>query len=209
MGDQTSLHVARAIEGDASSVAWLITHFRGLVEAQVRLRLRGHGSTHDVEDLAADVWVVVLQRLGDLVPRGGRHAPVLVGFLGTTVLGTCNNFLRRRARMAMRHDGPAAGADDAPGLDEVAARTRSLVSRVLLREQVSAVDSCLATMAPDQRDVLVLRLMEHRDNQEIGALLGVPPNTIAVRYRRALDVLREKLPPTLYEELVATGESTP
>ena len=200
MGDQTSLYIVRAIGGDQDGVAWLITHFRGFVEAQVRLRLRGHGTPHDVEDLAADVWVVALQRLADLRPRDGRHAPVLMRFLGTTALGTCNNFLRSRARNALR-TGPAKAGDPPPEIDEIAAATRSLVSRVLLKETGSAVDAALRSLPDDRRDVLVLRLMEHRDNREIAQLLGIPPNTVAVRYRRALEALRDALPEALYGEI--------
>jgi len=200
VSDQTSLHVVRAIGGDQGSVAWLITHFRGFVEAQVRLRLRGHGKAHDVEDLAADVWVVALQRLADLRPRDGRHAPVLMRFLGTTALGTCNNFLRRQVRATLR---TGSSRDDAPQLDELAAATRSLVSKVLLDEARSAIDAALQALPADRRDVLVLRLMEHRDNQEIAQLLGIPANTVAVRYRRALEALRASLPEALYLELAA------
>ena len=206
MSDNTSIHVVRAIAGDHDSVGWLITHFRGLVEAQVRMRLRGHGRPQDVEDLAADVWVIALQRLPDLLPRGQRHAPVLVRFLGTTVLGVCNNFLRSHARQA-GHLPRAAAADGtaADPLDQLAERTRGVVSRVLQREHGSLVDRCLRELPADKRDVLVLRLMEHRDNREIGALLGLPPNTVAVRYRRALEELRARLPRPLYAEL--TGRS--
>jgi RNA polymerase sigma-70 factor, ECF subfamily len=204
MSEQTSLHVARAVRGDESSVAWLVTHFRGLVDAQVRLRLRGHGSPQDAEDAAADVWVVVLQRLADLRPREGRLAPVLVRFLGTTVLGVCNNFLRARARARSRHAAQPPASQAQP-LDALADATRSLVSRMLLREDASVVDQCLQQLPPVQRDVLVLRLMEHRDNQQIAALLGVAPNTVAVRYRRALEALRERLPRSLYRELMAAN----
>lgn len=208
VGDQTSIHVARAIGGDHDSIAWLIGHFRGLVEAQIRIRLRGHGNPQDVEDLAADVWVIVVQRLPELVPREERHAPVLVRFLGTTVLGVCNNFLRRRARTAVHlaPAGPAVGRSEDP-LAALPAATRNVVSRVLQREHSDLVAECLDQLAPDQRDVLVLRLMEHRSNVEIGALLGLPPNTIAVRYRRALEVLRQRLPRALRAELVASRQA--
>lgn len=201
-GDATSLHVMRAVGGDRDSVAWLVAHFQGLVRAQVRLRLRGQGSAEDVDDLAAEVWVVLLQRLPDLVPREGRHAPVLVRFLGSTVLGVCNNFLRRRARGRVAQAGMAGGtAATGNPLDRLPAETRGVVSRVLGREAGSAVDRCLQALAPDKRDVLVLRLMEHRSNQEIGALLGIPANTVAVRYRRALEELRARLPADVYGEL--------
>jgi DNA-directed RNA polymerase specialized sigma24 family protein len=61
--------------------------------------------------------------------------------------------------------------------------------------------NCLAGLAEDKRDVLVLRLMEHRTNQEIATLLGIPANTVAVRYKRALEQLRAELPPGLYDEI--------
>jgi RNA polymerase sigma factor (sigma-70 family) len=200
VSEQTSIHVVRAIAGDQGSIAWLITHFQGMVAALVRMRVRGNGTAQDVEDLAADVWVVALQRLADLQPRGERHTPVLVRFLGSTVLGVCNNFLRNRAREAGRRTGP--GSDTAPDpLDQYARQTRGVVSRVLQQEYRSAVDDCLGKLSADQRDVLVLRLMEHRGNREIGALLGIPANTVAVRYRRALEQLRSRLPRPLYEEL--------
>lgn len=201
MSDETSIHVVRAIAGDQESAGWLITHFRGFVEAQVRLRLRGHGSHQDVEDVAADVWVVTLQRLADLVPRDGRHVPVLVRFLGTTVLGTCNNFLRRRARGAVRSPGAGGDQGDGDPLDQLAARSRAIVSRVMAKEAASIVDRCLAELGENHRDVLVLRLMEGRTNQEIGAMLGTPANTIAVRFKRALESLRAQLPPVLYREI--------
>jgi RNA polymerase sigma factor (sigma-70 family) len=201
MSDETSLHIVRAIGGDQDSVGWLIANFRGLVEAQVRLRLRGQGSPQDVEDVAGDVWVVVLQKLSDLVPREGRHAPVLVRFLGSTVLGTCNNFLRKRARCIVNPGTAAADGSRAEPIDELAARSRAVVSRILMRESASVVDACLAQMSDEHRDVLVLRLMEERTNQEIAGLLGVAANTIAVRYRRALDALRARLPPALFGEL--------
>ena len=209
MSHNTSIHVQRAVAGDHESIGWLIEHFRGLVAAQVRVRLRGHGSEQDVEDLCADVWVVVMQRLSDLVPRDDRHTPVLVRFLGSTVLGVCNNFLRRRARDAarLRSGGVAAqtGMSVVDPLAGLPAATRGVVSRVLHREHHGLVELCLEQMSDDQRDVLVLRLMEHRSNQEIGALLGLPPNTIAVRYRRALEALRERLPRELCAELTAAG----
>ncbi len=201
MTDDTSIHVARAIAGDQASMGWLITHLRGLVEAQVRLRLRGHGAAQDIEDLAADVWVITLQQLPHVLPRDGRHAPALVRFLGTTVLGTCNNFLRRRARLASRSRDHVVDDSGADTLDRVATQTRSVVTRILQQERTAAVDACLRHLAPDHRDVLVLRLMEQRSDQDIAALVGVPADTIAARHRRALEELRQRLPESLFAEL--------
>jgi DNA-directed RNA polymerase specialized sigma24 family protein len=51
--------------------------------------------------------------------------------------------------------------------------------------------------------VLVLRLIEQRSNVEIAKMLGVPRNTIAVRYRRALEKLRSALPPSVFADVLA------
>jgi len=50
-------------------------------------------------------------------------------------------------------------------------------------------------------EVLVLRLFEGLGNQAIARSLGVPANTVAVRYRRALEHLRARLPESVFEEV--------
>ena len=75
--EQTSFHVRLAVRGDTRGIEWIVTHFSSLVEAQVRLRLGPNASSHDVEDLAADVWLTTLQKLGDLEQRDGRLAGVV------------------------------------------------------------------------------------------------------------------------------------
>jgi len=202
--DLTSIYVQGAIGGDAESVEWIVSHFQPLIEAQVRLRLRGLGSEQDVEDIASEVWLVTLRRLRDLRPREGRHAPVLVKFLGTTALQVTNNFLRKRIH---RVSGQADDDSGPGGIDQLPAETIGIVSRVVNRELQSVIAKGLAGLAEDKRNVLVLRLMERLSNQEIAQLLDVPPNTVAVRYRRALSELRERLPGELFSELTccATG----
>ena len=200
--DHTTIHVQRAIRGDSNSAGWLVSHFHPFVEAQVRLRLRGRGSSHDVEDLVEDVWLVTLQRLSDLEPRDGRHAPVLVKFLGTTALGMCNNFLRRKARQMLAGEGQSEeSTGGTPANQQFVAETRGVLTRAVQDDLHAAIARCLQGMAPEKRDVLVLRLMEQRSNTEIAGILGVPANTIAVRYRRALQELRDRLPAEVYDEL--------
>jgi RNA polymerase sigma factor (sigma-70 family) len=200
--DQTSLFVRQAVAGETAAVEWLVGHFQPLVEAQVRLRLRGHGTTQDVEDLAAEVWMVTLRHLGDLQARAGRLTPVLVSYLGTTVLQTCNNFLRKRARQHLQGAGDDSAA---PGVSALPAETLGVVTRAVQRDLGVAVARCLDELSDDKREVLVLRLMEQRSNQEIGALLDLPPNTIAVRYKRALEELRRVLPGELYADIAAVA----
>lgn len=206
--DNTSIFVRRAVDGEGEAVAWIVSHFQPFVEAQVRLRLRGHGSVQDVEDLASEVWMVTLNHLGELRERAGRLAPVLVTYLGTTVLQCCNNFLRRQARQAKAGAGRGTAGDASAagaGVSQLPAETLGIVTRCVHKDIGSVVGDCLQKLDADKRDVLVMRLMEQRSNQEIGAFLGVPANTVAVRYRRALDALREVLPAELFDDLAGVG----
>jgi RNA polymerase sigma-70 factor, ECF subfamily len=76
----------------------------------------------------------------------------------------------------------ARGAD----LDEEAFRLR--------------LSAALATLPPEQREVVHLRLWEDLTFQQIGEALEIPLHTAASRYRYGLDKLRVELRP-FYEEI--------
>lgn len=84
MHDPTTVRVRSALQGDEGEINWLVAHFHPLVLVHVRDRLGGFATDDDVRDLADDVWLVALRRLGDLTPREGRLTPVLARFLSNT-----------------------------------------------------------------------------------------------------------------------------
>ena len=202
--DLTSLHVRRAVGGSDESLGWLVDHLDPLLRAQVRLRLGPRARNEaDVEDVVAEVWTVALTRVQDIRPRAGRFAPVFVAFLGTTASNVCNALLRRAIR-ARTGAGGASTDDlgDTPDaeIERLAARTRGVLTRVEQRDVREAVEEALGRLGEAKREVLVLRLLEQRTNAEIAERQGVPANTIAVRYRRALEELRERLPAGVWSD---------
>jgi RNA polymerase sigma-70 factor (ECF subfamily) len=139
----------------------------------------------DTRDLLQDVFVK-LARHPELL-RGVRDER---GFLLRLVHNAAiDAFRRRRSRGA--HTEPLgeepprvfAPVDDP---DEEAFRT--------------AVAEAMAELPPEQRAVVHLKLWEGRTFDAIGALLEIPLNTAASRFRYGLDKLRSRLRP-LYEEL--------
>jgi len=58
----------------------------------------------------------------------------------------------------------------------------------------------LGELPADQRAVVHLKLWEGLTFEQIAAILAIPPNTAASRYRYGLDKLRDQLRP-LYEEI--------
>lgn len=201
--DLTSIHVRRATEGDAQSLEWLVARFDAFIEAHVRFRL-GVSATGAglIRDLVNEAWLVTLPKISSLRPRDGRWAPVLVKYLGTTVTFLCNNQLRRSIREQKRApQKPAETGSPADAMDRLPADSVGVITRVVRDDALQHVRDCLQRLSERSREVLILRLMEQRGNQEIAATLGIPPNTVAARYRRALADLRQCLPGSLFDEI--------
>jgi RNA polymerase sigma factor (sigma-70 family) len=196
--DLTSIYARRAVEGDEEGITWIVARFDPFLEAQVRFRLGKLCNEHDVRDLVSETWLVALRRLGDLSPRNARLAPVLVRFLGQTALNLCNNHLRRRVKEWGRSPQPDDSERD---VDHHAEHTRGVLTRVVAGETRARIDACIAGLGGKGREVVVLRLVEGWSNQDVARILGIAPNTAAVRYKRALENLRLCLPEELIEQM--------
>lgn len=91
--------------------------------------------------------------------------------------------IRLRARAARQ---PAATAAD---WNAVAAPQR----RVLAADRAARLEQALRQLSDEQREVVALKIDAGLTFAEIGSCLGVSPNTVASRYRYALEKLREAL----------------
>jgi RNA polymerase sigma-70 factor (ECF subfamily) len=57
------------------------------------------------------------------------------------------------------------------------------------------IEVAIQRLPDEQREVLVLKIWQEFTFEQIGAALGIPPNTAASRYRYALNALRKQLEP--------------
>ena len=129
----------------------------------------------DVDDATQKIFLVAARRLRE-VPVGRERA-----FLFATAVRIASN--ERRAERRKRSDGPEpldALCSDARSPEEVAA-DRSLL------------DALLGTLPIDLRSIVVLYELEQMTVEEIGALLDVPPGTVASRLRRARELIEGAL----------------
>lgn len=204
MSEATSIRIRRAIAGDDESIGWLVAHFDPLVIAQVRMRLGPATALgQEIRDVVDEVWLATLGKLEELRPREGRLSPVLVKFLITASFNACNNALRRAiADRGRRAPANAARMEATPTIASLAARQEGAMTQASFREISAKIGAALDSLDGDKVEVLVLRLLEQRSNAEIATMLGIPRNTIAVRYRRALEDLRAALPPTMFRDLL-------
>jgi len=93
---------------------------------------------------------------------------------------------RDKVRRAHAGNAPAEIFERSPDPDREAFRLR--------------LESALAELPVEQREVVVLKLWEERTFDEISHICGIPLNTAASRYRYGLDKLRGLLRP-VYEDL--------
>lgn len=196
---ETSRHLRAAIAGDLSALDELVRRVTPLLVSAASYRLRHLGRTAaEPMDLVQDVWLRTLPRLGQLRPRDGRLVPVLLTWLGTT--------LRRRARdlleTALRRQQVVPVADGGDTLlPEVPAATRGVVSRVLEAEGHGLVAQAIEALPEMDREIVVLRGIEQVPVAEVATLLGISEGAVKMRYLRALQALRERLPRSIFAEL--------
>jgi RNA polymerase sigma-70 factor, ECF subfamily len=57
------------------------------------------------------------------------------------------------------------------------------------------LEAALQRLPLEQREVLALKIWQELTFEQIGEVLGIPPNTAASRYRYALNALRKQLEP--------------
>jgi RNA polymerase sigma-70 factor (ECF subfamily) len=125
------------------------------------------------EDAVQQVFLTVLD-------RGVAGIQDEERYLKRAVRNACYSMLR--ARRVHDAGSPDAILEDAPA-------GGSPVSH----EERLALDAAIRRLPPDQREVLHLHVFEGRTFREIAEDIGEPLNTVASRYRYALQKLRAAL----------------
>lgn len=133
-------------------------------------------SRADAEDVVQEAFV-----------RYWRHQRTLPGdpmaLMVTSVRRAALDLARREGRRTVR-DGLAGQAED-----PVCAFECTLDGQ----ERRAAVEEAVARLPPEQREVLVLKIWGELTFEQIAASLELSPNTVASRYRYALNSLRHEL----------------
>jgi RNA polymerase sigma-70 factor, ECF subfamily len=194
----TSLHIQKAIKNDRESVAWLVSRFTPLLLCQARQRIGPSLRRHcDPDDVVADVWMIVLTALRDLVPSDGSFTRGLLSFASTVLIRRVRDLLEKNV-ISKPATVMIEAADDA---EASAARTRGIVTHLIAEEYRGRVWESLDQLSPEDREVIVLRGIEGRSHKEIATLVGVTATNAAVRYHRALKRLREEIPASIFDDL--------
>jgi RNA polymerase sigma-70 factor, ECF subfamily len=165
------LLVVRCQTGDEAAFAEVVARYGPRLRYYLRKLLDRPG---DVEDLLQDVWFDVVRGIGRLADP--RAFPAWL-----------YRIARARTALARRQSRPAPvplGDDDAgdePDGDE------------FTEEDAARVHAALGALAPEHREVLVLRFLEGMSYEEIARVTGGQLGTVKSRIHYAKRALRTAL----------------
>jgi RNA polymerase sigma-70 factor, ECF subfamily len=174
--------LARARSGDDQAFAVLVRRHEGTV-ARVAIGMLGPGP--DAEEVGQEAMLKLHGALGRF-----RGDAALATYLTRITINLALRALQRRRTWLQRflHLDPHDRTCDQPAADRP--------DGDLDREQLQAlVASALRQLAPGERAVVVLRLVEDHSTRETARLLGIAEGTVMSRLSRALHRLRPLLEP--------------
>jgi len=147
---------------------------------------------NDVNDAVSEVFVVAWKKI-DRSPEPELALPWLYGIARNVVSNATRSRLRLgrlRAKMSgMRHESPA-----------------SPERQVVRREEDQEALNALERLRPVDREILRLKVWQELTNIEIGSVLDLTPNAVAVRFSRARNRLAAEL--DIYTDTSTTWTTT-
>ena len=175
MKDQEKI-IARARRGDADTFEQLVVSYRDQV---FRLALRMCGSEADADEVAQEAFLSAWKAL----PNFRGESQFSTWLYQLTTHAAIDLMRREKRQIAAADITEVSAADPAPSPQQQAEQS----------EQREIVRDAILQLAPEQREVVVLRFMEELSYEEIGAVLKLPSGTVKSRLNRAKAQLKEIL----------------
>lgn len=180
--------VAACRNGDSRAFEVLVQRHQ---KAMLNLAYRVVGSYEDACEVVQDAFVAAYRGLSSF-----REEARFSTWLTTITLNHARNGLerlvarRRREGRSLSDPGPRGeeGAEQDP--PSTAPSALELMEERAVRKQV---EKCIASLPAEFREVLVLRDLQDRSYEEIGAVLKVREGTVKSRLFRAREGVRECL----------------
>jgi len=169
--------LADAANGDTKAFQILYQRYRDPI---FRFAYRMLGSVEAAEDVAHDCFLSLIRHPDRFDSTKASFRTYLYAAARNQAAKQYSNFGRETALDELSEE-PAAGDQDAP------------MARVLDDELANEVAAAISSLAPLQREALVLFEYEELSLAEIGEIVGVDANTVKARLFRAREKLRAKL----------------
>jgi RNA polymerase sigma-70 factor (ECF subfamily) len=164
--------VRRAQKGDRNAIAALYDEYHARIYRYVAYRV---GDRALADDLTADVFVAMVQKIGDYQERGRP----LLAWLYTIAGNVVKMHYRRQKR-----------AEFAPLPEEMIDHEMDPAGAAHVRLTHERLMCAMPHLSESQRQVILLKFIEGFENAEIAAVLNKTEGAIRVLQHRALTALR-------------------
>lgn len=188
----------RAEYGDGQARQAVLVRHRERLKQMIAVRLdRRLAARVDPSDIVQDVLLEAARELDDyLRQRPVPFYPWLRQLAWDRLIELHRRHLHAKRRSVKREQPLAPHLSDESAMqlaDRVLARQSSPSDRAIRSELRTRVRTALDQLGERDREVLVLRHLEHLSTREIAAVLGIREGTVKVRHLRALERLRALL----------------
>lgn len=174
----------RALSGSDEALDALYTRYGPRLLAFIRMKMgRSLRARLESRDILQATFLKSFQRLDDFE---GETARSLLGWL----MRIAEREIADRADFHGRQQRDAAvEADIADHQDDLAARSRSALSRLILDERAERLDAALEGISDAHRQVILLRMFEELTFPEIAKAIGKSEDASRMLYARAMTAL--------------------
>ena len=180
MGGQHELHselIDRCKVGDTKAQYSL---YRLFAKSLYNVGMRFMNNKMDVEEIVQDTFITAFRKIGDYEGRGHFGQ-----WLKRIAINNCISILRKRKVFFEDIDELHLANDISEDIEED-------FDPVIVHEAIKEL--------PERsRVVLILYALEGYKHQEIGEMLGITESTSKTQYRRAKQILMEKLKKVVHE----------
>jgi RNA polymerase sigma-70 factor (ECF subfamily) len=186
--EESTVLLREARRGSPEALEELYARFGRRLLALIRVKMGREMRAHvESRDILQAALLKSFQRLSQFE---GGDGVTMMGWLARIA----ENEIRDEAdyQHRQRRDVNAAVPIDAGGID-VPAGVRSALTAAMLNEEGERLGAAIESLAPDHRDVIVLRKLEELSFQEIAARMGRSEDACRMLLARAMAALTLKL----------------
>jgi RNA polymerase sigma-70 factor, ECF subfamily len=197
-GAETRRLISRALQGDRQSIEELLAHYRPQLRRMVAVRMDSRLKARlDPSDIVQSVLAEAAQKMVAFQQEPEQFFPWLRQLAWDELARLHRDHIRTKKRSVSREEddwqGKAADESMMQLADRLATQQLGPGSRLIHKELRNRVRAALDQLAPQDREVLVLRFLEQLDISDTAAALGISESAVKSRQFRAIERLGKLL----------------
>ena len=167
------------VSGQASKFEILVGNYQQRIYASLLAML---GNRHDAEDVTQETFLTAFRKLDQFERRSSFYT-----WLHRIAFNAAIDLQRRKKRTKSQF----SSGDMTETAEPKEQTSDSPASIVMAKETVCQVQTALARLDEERRNIIVLRDLQGIDYAEIATMLGIPVGTVRSRLHRARIELRD------------------